>query len=330
MRNPLNAIYQSGDIVYESITKMLEEIVNFGKPDNTSGLEMTSLCHLLEFLREELEMDIDSMKSLNLCAKHQKRIADDILQISKLSLNLVSLSETPFDPLEETRGAIRMLERSASVKGIDITFSLGERYKELKVGWVKADPIRYAQVLVNFISNAIRFTENAPTRNIEITLDVSEKVPNLPNSIMETNGIQQSSSVDGENQMFLIVSVSDTGVGLTPEERGTLFQKFRQASPKTYSQYGGSGLGLFISKALVEVQGGRICLESEKGKGTTVTFYIRCYRLATPPDTPKVTRQESRRRIRSRRDPDSPTIVPLKILVVEDDMVLPLKPLLIR
>lgn len=326
MRNPLNAIYQSGDIVHESISKMLEEIISFGKPARTSDLDVTSLAHLLEFLQDELEMDVDSMKSLNLCAKHQKRIADDILQISKLSLNLVSLSETPFEPLEETKGAIRMLERSASVKGIDLTFSLGTQYKELRVDWVKADPIRFTQVLVNFISNAIRFTENAPTRNIEITLEASEELPDLPNSLAETSGIQQGSTVDDENPMFLVVSVKDTGVGLTPEERGNLFQKFRQASPKTYSQYGGSGLGLFISKALVEVQGGRISLQSEKGKGTTVSFYIRCYRSAAPPETPRLSRQQSRRWIKSRRDPDSPTAVPLNILVVEDDMVWPLKP----
>jgi CheY-like chemotaxis protein len=308
---------------------MLEEIINFGKPARTSDLDVTSLAHLLEFLQDELEMDVDSMKSLNLCAKHQKRIADDILQISKLSLNLVSLSETPFEPLEETKGAIRMLERSASAKGIDITFCLGEQYKELKVDWVKADPIRFTQVLVNFISNAIRFTENAPTRNIEITLEASEELPDLPNSLIETSGIQQGSTVDDENPMFLVVSVKDTGVGLTPEERGNLFQKFRQASPKTYSQYGGSGLGLFISKALVEVQGGRISLQSEKGKGTTVSFYIRCSRSAAPPETPRLSRQQSRRWIKSRRDPDSPTTVPLNILVVEDDMVWPLKPSLI-
>jgi len=329
MRNPLNAIYQSGDIVHESITKMLEEIIEFGKPTGTSDVDVTSLRHLLEFLQDELEMNIDSMKSLNLCAKHQKRIADDILQISKLSLNLVSLSETPFDPLEETNGAIRMLERPAAAKGIDITMSLGKQYKDLGVDWVKADPIRFTQVLVNFISNAIRFTENAPTRNIEISLDASEDLPDLPNSLTEKSGIQQTALVDDENPMYLVVSVKDTGVGLTPEERGNLFQKFRQASPKTYSQYGGSGLGLFISKALVEVQGGRISLQSEKGKGTTVSFYIRCYRSAAP-ETPKLNRQQSRRRIKARRDPDSPTIVPLNILVVEDDMVWQVKPLLTK
>lgn len=321
MRNPLNAIYQSGDIVYESINKMLDEIRTFGKPDESKELDMSSLIHLFDFLQEELEMDIDSMKSLNLCAKHQKRIADDILQISKLSLNLVSLSPVSFDPVEETRGAIRMLERSATMKGVDITLSVGEGFKVLDVSWIKADPIRFTQVLVNFISNAIRFTENAPIKNIEIRLDASDEVPHLPNSLTETNGIHQALTTDGENGMYLFVSVRDTGVGLTPEERGNLFQKFRQASPKTYSQYGGSGLGLFISKALVEVQGGRISLQSEKGKGTTVAFYIRCSKSAPPLESPILNRQQSRRKVKSIRDPDSPTVVPLNILVVEDDLV---------
>jgi len=180
----------------------------------------------------------------------------------------------------------------------------------MRIGSVYTDPVRFAQVLVNFISNAVRFTENAPTWLIEVTLDASEEVPNLPEPLPKSSDNQHETS----GGMFLMVSVKDSGIGLTKEERTSLFNKFVQASPKTYSQYGGSGLGLFISRKLVEVQGGRVSLQSSKGEGTTVSFYIRCKQSSTSPSLkPKL-----------ERVPTSPPRQPamINVLVVEDNLVL--------
>ena len=128
MRNPLNGLVQNADLVFESINNVREQILKFNDEfarcqnstkDISSIAHMSrdakSVIHLLKFLDEELTMDLESLESLNLCAKHQKRIADDVLQMSKLSMNLVSLSEIPFDPLVETTDAIRMFEREAFV-----------------------------------------------------------------------------------------------------------------------------------------------------------------------------------------------------------------------
>jgi signal transduction histidine kinase len=218
--------------------------------------------------------------------------------------------------------SIRMFEREASTKGIRLSFSLAKKYRALQIGWVRADPIRFSQIIVNFISNAVRFTENALIRVIEVTLDASDEVPDLPQPLTTTNEVRQPQHFEdgGAETVYLIVSVADTGVGLTPGERVKLFQKFSQASPKTYSQYGGSGLGLFISKALVEVQGGRIALDSEKDKGTTVTFYIRCKRLNNPlPDGTPMSRDPSKPSIGQESGMAAPS--PLNILVVEDNLV---------
>jgi len=293
------------------------------------------IAHLIEFLDSELVQDLESLESLNLCAKHQKRIADDVLQMSKLSMNLVSLTETPFDPLVETSNVIRMFEREAFVKDIMFKFTLGSGYRKLQLGWVSADPIRYSQVLLNFISNAVRFTEKAPRREIEVTLDASVKEPTMSDPIVGSNGsihpkVEESSQGE-EATIYLIASVADSGVGLSPEERANLFQKFAQASPRTHIEYGGSGLGLFISKSLVEVQGGRISLESEKDNGTTLSFYIQARKLATPPMTnvPPAARSISPRTLtpKIRGTPSTSSSVPklkaYKVLIVEDNLVMP-------
>jgi len=328
MRNPLNGIYQNADLITDSIINVRKQISNFRNKwvtrindlssSTTPGLSV-EFSDFIESIEEQITVDLESLDALNLCAKHQKRIADDVLQMSKLSLNLVSLSEKAFNPLIETSSILRMFEREAFTKGINLTFVLGEGYRRINVDWVLAGPTRFGQVLVNLISNALRFTENAPTRAVEVTLDASEETPNLLHRLKETKEIyHHSSSAHRETPLFLISTIRDSGVGLTLEERSTLFQKFSQASPKTYSQYGGSGLGLFISKALVEVQGGHIALESEKHRGTTVTFYIQCSPATAPERPPMESTSPLKHTI---NDYVVPPPRALNVLIVEDNLV---------
>ena len=317
----------------EELIKFRDEILKRHQSEDLMSITLgpsdtEAMAHLVDFLEEELEQDVESLESLTLCAKHQKRIADDVLQMSKLSMNLVSLTEVPFDPLVETSNVIRMFEREAFVKGITFGFTIGEQYRALKINWVLADPIRFSQVLLNFISNAVRFTEKAPTRTIDVSLDASVEEPNLSQTFVGANATNPNHidrPLDQDKPIYLIASVADTGIGLTPEERSNLFQKFAQASPKTHSEYGGSGLGLFISRALVEVQGGRISLESEKNKGTTLTFYIRAQMTKVPDEIPAVKSSSPRNSIpRIRRIGSSasvPQMKPVNVLVVEDNLI---------
>jgi len=324
--------------IREQVLKLRDDLFRIHNTDDLSNIEYSyqdsqTIAHLVEFLDTELAQDLESLESLNLCAKHQKRIADDVLQMSKLSMNLVSLTITQFDPFQETRNVIRMFEREAFVKNIAFKFTIGEGYRKHEIGWVSADPIRFSQVLLNFISNAVRFTEKAPVREIEISLDASEVEPVFPHPLVGTNDasrLELDAFADENNRVYLIASVADSGVGLTPQERANLFQKFAQASPRTHIEYGGSGLGLFISKSLVEVQGGRISLESEKDKGTTLTFYIQATQVATPVNStaPSTTSRSISPRIRTpkiKRTPSSIASIAqtkaIKVLVVEDNLV---------
>jgi hypothetical protein len=155
---------------------------------------------------------------------------------------------------------------------------------------------------------------------------------------------------DGE-EIFLEFAVQDTGRGLTPEEKKLLFQRFSQASPRTHVQYGGSGLGLFISRELTELQGGEIGVSSEAGKGSTFAFYVKCRRSSEPQEslellpTSSISRKVSNARDKGRADfPAPPKIAPkikdfatmpskedvssrarpkkweLKVLIVEDNL----------
>jgi hypothetical protein len=230
-----------------------------------------------------------------------------------------------------------MFEREAFVKDIAMNLTLGKGYHDLEIEWVNADPVRFAQVLLNFISNAVRFTEKRETRVIEVILDASETEPTLLQPLVGTNEMSPSRvekpPVEIGPPIFLIASVADSGVGLTQEEQRNLFHKFAQASPKTHIEYGGSGLGLFISRALVEVQGGRISLESEKDKGTTLTFYISARKVSppsTPPEQialPTISKQVSPRAVMpkiKRNMSSTSTVIRTKtvnVLVVEDNLV---------
>lgn len=153
------------------------------------------------------------------------------------------------------------------------------------------------QVLINLTTNAIKFTTTEEIRTIKVILSASRQrpstsaAPTVSYFPMRAKRIDQTFGPDwgdGE-EIFLEFAVQDTGRGLTPEEKKLLFQRFSQASPRTHVQYGGSGLGLFISRELTELQGGEIGVSSEAGKGSTFAFYVKCRRTSEPQETAEST-----------------------------------------
>jgi len=200
-------------------------------------------------------------------ANHLLGVINDILDMSKIEANKFSLSEAEFD-LE------KMLRRAVNV----VNFRIDEKHQKFSVHIDHSiprtfigDDQRIAQVITNLLGNAIKFTPE----NGSITLTVRL-------------------AGQGMDLCTLQISVSDTGIGISPEQQAKLFKSFEQAESSTTRKYGGTGLGLAISKNIVELMGGSIWIESELGKGSTFSFTIQLkrgtnekHRLLSPDITSK-------------------------------------------
>lgn len=156
--------------------------------------------------------------------------------------------------------------------------------------WVKLDPSRVLQILINLLSNAIKFTSTQEKRKISVSVGASKERPTSKNGLqyLPTKATRQDVNEKPDPEwgvgelVYLQIQVKDTGKGLHEHERKLLFQRFSQTSPRTHVQYGGSGLGLFISRELTELQGGEIGVLSEAGSGSTFAFFVQSRRSEPP------------------------------------------------
>lgn len=275
MRNPLSAILQCADQISDSISSFTA----YRQKDEVEQL---------------LESCLDAANTINLCASHQKRIVDDILTLSKLDSNLLAVTPVDEQPIRVVQRALKMFEAELVAHDIEFEFRVDESFNKYGIKWAKLDPSRLRQVLINLMTNAIKFTQGRERRNITVILSASREKSEVHNNgvlffdrddSVRTVAMDIDSSEEwGHGDRFNIhCSVEDTGPGLSEEELGLLFQRFHQASPRTHVQYGGSGLGLFISRILTEMQGGQIGVASERGRGSRFNFYIQSRKSLNPP-----------------------------------------------
>lgn len=277
MRNPLSAILQCAD-------QIATDISTFKDHGDTKQVEKL------------LEGCLDAANTINLCASHQKRIVDDILTLSKLDSNLLAVTPVDEQPIKVVQLALKMFEPELVAHDIEFEFIVDGSFERCSAMWVKLDPSRLSQILINLMTNAVKFTQGRDRRNIIVRLSASKDVSEVTSTGTEyfdrTKHRSLSMDIDdmaewGTGEVVNIhCSVEDTGPGLAEEEMKILFQRFQQATPRTHVQYGGSGLGLFISRILTEMQGGQIGVTSRPGIGSKFSFYIQSRRCEDPPATP--------------------------------------------
>jgi len=189
----------------------------------------------------------DYLEKINRSSMTLLRIINDVLDFSKIEAGRLSIEATPFDLDDVLQDVATLTGEQQQDKPVEVVFSSDPSLPRTLVG----DPLRLAQVLVNLVSNALKFTE------------AGEIVVRIVAAGRDADGLR------------LQAKVSDTGIGMSPEQVAQLFQAFSQADGSTTRRFGGTGLGLAISKQLVELMGGQIAVESVLGKGSTFTFTVR-------------------------------------------------------
>ncbi|MBC8414609.1 PAS domain-containing protein [bacterium] len=206
-------------------------------------------------------------------------LINDILDIARIESGNTELEEIPFDVEDLVEGVTIALSVRAKGKDLEISHYVAPDVPAVIIG----DPDRLRQILINLMDNGIKFTESG-----EVTINVE---------------LSPSCNEDKTSTVALNFSVSDTGIGIASEHQSKIFEKFTQAESSTSRKYKGTGLGLNISKSLVELMGGTFGLKSEAGKGSTFSFDLNM-------------RYQEDRRARKRKT-SYPQLENLRVLVME-------------
>jgi len=209
----------------------------------------------------ETELDLkqrDYAETICSSAKSLLSILNDILDFSKIEAGKLEFENLEFDLDEVVEGALSVLVPQARAKGLELRSEIDSKICTGLCG----DPGRLRQVLTNLLNNAVKFTEQG-----EVVLRVLPQ-EDTPSKVSLTEGVPGSKAT-------LRFEIKDTGIGLSENARGRIFEAFNQADQSTTRRYGGTGLGLTISRQLVRMMHGEIGVESEPGKGSTFWFTTR-------------------------------------------------------
>ena len=219
---------------------------------------LTAIIGFSEMLISEAKAEkraeqVEDLTRINDSANHLLGLINDILDLSKIEAQKMELHLESFDIPAFVREVAQMIGPLVDRKGNQLVVEC-----PTDIGTMRSDLVKVRQCLLNLLSNANKFTEKGT-----ITLSVSRQlsVVSGPTSI-------------SSQQSTINFRISDTGIGMTPEQLGRLFQAFSQADTSTARKYGGTGLGLTITKHFCEMMGGSIRVESEPGQGSTFTMEL--------------------------------------------------------
>ncbi|MFN4298208.1 MAG: response regulator [Thermaurantimonas sp.] len=245
---------------------------------------MNAIIGLTELLLRDYTFEPDvtnNLKAIKFAADNLLIIINDILDFSKIEAGKLTFEKINFSLKEKFDFLHKTFKTKALEQGIGLFFHYDDKIPE----FLNGDPYRLNQILVNLIGNAIKFTLQGEV-NVSATLTKKMK-----------------------NNVIVKLTVSDTGIGIPPDKIDTIFESFSQAHSNKKKNFGGTGLGLAITKKLVELQGGKITVESEINKGSTFTVEL-MYGIGQNPQLTEEVKTDTYANFRN-----------LKIIVAEDNPV---------
>ncbi|KAF8754502.1 His Kinase A (phosphoacceptor) domain [Rhizoctonia solani] len=261
-----------------------------------------------------LEDDIDSLDAVMQCGLAQERIANDVLSLSRIQLEVLAIHPTEFLLADEVQKYVSIFKNETKMKNIQLSVVLGESLT------------KYGVTTDKFVLQRDSVHRSCSgERRIVITVDVSpsapfEGSPCVPPELPPSAGITES------RRLFVYVSVADSGPGVHPDDVALLFKRFQQGT-NSHEVFGGSGLGLFVSRQLATLMGGRIDVSSEIGRGATFRFFIEAT-LPKPVKSDGTGHVEGTsavpRRIKALRRPNAakdPRHTGVHILITEDNQI---------
>ncbi len=200
-------------------------------------------------LNEDLNENVrDMLENIKFSANHLSQVINEILDFSKIEAGKITFEDIQFDLPELVKNTHKNLSQSAKKKGVDFILDYDESIPQS----LKGDPVKLNQILNNIVGNAVKFTEHG---YVKLTCKLS-----YYNESKET--------------VTIAFKVKDTGIGIKEDQINNIFGSFMQSDTTISRKFGGTGLGLTITKNFIELQGGSIKVESKYGKGSTFIFEL--------------------------------------------------------